>query len=196
MAPLRNAPYILLALRKEKMSKPKNIVSVLTGLLSGKRTGVSPSASNAASLKNSSVELDKTVINPRLVAAIYKYRQHQTDETAEELLEEMKSASFLVGAISEKPLTQRTAVETLFLNGDDVWFITATENNNQKLLALFTDYAELKHFTNQTNSAFVIPTKEAMKFVLDKGYDGLLINPAGDFLRFDSSFIRDVIDGF
>jgi hypothetical protein len=39
-----------------------------------------------------------------------------------------------------------------------------------------------------------MPTKDAMSFVLDKGYAGFVVNPAGEAtLRLDSNFIRTII---
>lgn len=177
------------------MSTLKNIFSALAGTFSGKRAEKSASASKVTSKINPPVDLNVPVTNPRLVAAIFKHQKCQTNETAVELFGEMKNAILLAGIILEKPPTPTTEAESVFVKGDKIGFVEVIDNNEKRLLALFTDHSELQSFTNQANSTLVMPPKDAMSFVLDKEYDGFVINPAGKAtLRLDAPFIRDVIN--
>ena len=139
------------------------------------------------------VDLNKPVTNPRLVAAIEKHQRIRSNETAVELLRELKASVLLVGAILEKPLPRASNSQALFKKGDKIGFIEVRDDAEKRLLGLFTDQGQLQRFTGQANSSFVMPAKQAMEFVIEKGYDGLVVNPSGPaLLRLDTTFIRRI----
>lgn len=126
--------------------------------------------------------------------------RHQIDhsnETAEELFSELKKANLLVAAIMEKPINEAKRSGFIIEKGEKIGFVEVVDDDNKRLLALFTDHPSLQRFTAQANATFVMSTKQAMSFVLEKSfYDGLVINPGSDKnLRLDSGFIRQVIGG-
>jgi hypothetical protein len=140
------------------------------------------------------VDLDIPVTNPRLVAAIQKRQIAQTNESATELFQELKASVFLVAVILEKPPTKVADTQVLFKKGDKISVVEVRDANDDRLLALFTDHPELQRFASYANSTLVMPTKDAMAFVLDKGYAGMVVNPANEGpLRLDTPFIRSVI---
>jgi hypothetical protein len=140
------------------------------------------------------VDLDQPVTNPRLVAAIRKHQQVDAEETAVELFEELTQAVLLVGVIVDNPPERTGEAEALFREGDRFGIIQVQDDDDQTLLTLFTDHAELQQFTDEANSTLVMPADEAMAFVLEQGYDGLVINPASDAsLRLDASFLRTLV---
>jgi SseB protein N-terminal domain len=142
------------------------------------------------------VDLNVPVTNPRLVVAIEKHQKAQSKQTAEELFGELKKAVFLVAIILEKPPMEVSGTQSLFKRGEKIAVVEVRDNNDSRLLAIFTDHTELQRFTNRANSTLVMRTKDAMSFVLDKDYSGFVVNPAGEAtFRFDSAFIRGVIGG-
>ena len=142
----------------------------------------------------SPVDLNIPVTNPYLVAAIQQHQSAQSNDTAVELFRELKVSVLLAGVILDNAPVKTSESQALFKKGDKIGFIEVRDKNDKKLLALFTDQDELQHFTNKANSTFVMPTKQAMNFVLEKNYDGLVVNPAGTAsLRLDTPFIRTVV---
>jgi hypothetical protein len=142
------------------------------------------------------VDLNIPVTNPKLVDAIQRHQQLQQNETALALLEELRRSFLLAAIILERPLTETAPGQLLFKKGDRIGMVEARDDENSRLLALFTDHDQLNRFTNQANSSQVMPAKDALSFVLERGYTGTIINPAGaSTLRLDAPFIRTVIDG-
>jgi hypothetical protein len=140
------------------------------------------------------VDLGEPVTNSGLIAAIHLHQQTDTAESAAELFEELKQAVLLVGVRLEKTPARIADAEVLFKQGDQIGVIQVQDETDNALLALFTDHTELQEFTDQANSALVVPTRQAMEFVVKNGYDGLVINPANDAsLRLDARYIRTVI---
>ena len=140
------------------------------------------------------IDLDVPVTNPKLVAAIGKHQQSQTNETATELFEELKKSVFLVAAIFQKPPTKTSEGQSILNQGDQIAIVEVYDNNDNRLLALFTDHSELQRFTDKANSTLVMPTNDAMSFVLSKGYAGLVVNPVSTAtLRLDAPFIRTLV---
>jgi len=142
------------------------------------------------------VDLNKSVENPALIAAILKHQTAGSNETATELFEALKGSVFLVGMITEKPIENEGDYAT-FKKGDHIGFITVLDNSDKCLLGLFTDRRELQKFTNQVTSTLVMPTKMALEATLLHRYAGLVINPAGQAsLRLDREFISSIIGLF
>jgi SseB protein N-terminal domain len=142
------------------------------------------------------VDLSVPVTNPCLVAAIEKHQKAQSKQTAEELFGELKDAVFLVAIILDNPPVKVSEGQSLFNRGDKIAVVEVRDNKDSRLLALFTDHTELQRFANRANSTLVMRTKDAMSFVLDKDYSGLVVNPAGEAtFRVDSAFIPRAISG-
>lgn len=178
------------------MSSRKTFFSALAGLFSA-TTAAQPAASEKVVPLAPPVDLNTPVTNPRLVAAMRKHQQIHTNETAVELFAELKVANLLVAAVMDKPVGEARRSDVVIEKGEKIGFIEVRDDSDKRLLALFTDHPSLQQFTTQANSTFVMPTKQAMSFVLDQGfYDGLVINPGSDpTLRLDSAFIRQIVGG-
>ncbi|MGI9166891.1 MAG: SseB family protein [Pyrinomonadaceae bacterium] len=158
------------------MSDRKSFWSALNGFFSG----ASAAAKTPSQPVVPPVDPDVPVTNPRFVSAIRKHQIGPTNETAAELIGELKESVLLVAIILDKPLAKVSEGQVLFKKGDTFAVVTVTDDSDNRLLALFTDHPELQRFTNQANSTLVMPAEEAMTFVLEKGYAGLVVNPASD----------------
>lgn len=176
------------------MNARKSILSTLTGFFSREGSSDESAAAVIPTAATPPVDLDEPVTNPALVAAIYEHQQTDTEETAVVLLDELKQAVLLVGITLEKPPARTADAEVLFKQGDRIGVIQIQDDTDRMLLALFTDHAELQRFTDEANSTLVMPTRQAMEFVLRQGYHGLVINPASDAsVRLDAAFIHSVV---
>ena len=99
-----------------------------------------------------------------------------------------------MAAIFQKPPTKTSEGQSILNQGDQIAIVEVYDNNDNRLLALFTDHSELQRFTDKANSTLVMPTNDAMSFVLSKGYAGLVVNPVSTAtLRLDAPFIRTLV---
>lgn len=176
------------------MTAKKSLLSVVAGIFSATSAAQSAKSIPATPLAPP-VDLNIPVTNPSLVAAMRKHQVIHSNETASELFAELKKANLLVAAIMDKPINEARRSGVVIEKGEKIGFVEVRDDNNKRLLALFTDHSSLQHFTTEANSTFVMPTKQAMSFVLEQGfYDGLVVNPGSDpILRLDSGFIRQVV---
>lgn len=174
----------------------KKLSAFLSGASAQEASGKTDALKTALPVE-SPVDLSKPVTNPRLVAAIEKHEHIASGDTAEELFRELGKSFLLIGAILDKPAARTSDTQVLFKKGDQIGFIQVRDSNDQKLLALFTDHVELEHFTDQANATFVMPAVQAMNFVLENGYEGLVVNPASNTatLRLDAAFIETILPG-
>lgn len=173
------------------MSTVKTLTSIFAAILSLAGVG---SAGAAETKIKPPVNLDKPVTNPRLVVAIHNHQRHQTNESAVELFSELKRSNFLVAIVLEKAPEQTGEGQARFKKGDIIKVVQLRDANDKSLLALFTDHEQLQKWTHDANSTLVMPTKQAFNFVIEKGYDGLVINPAdGASLRLEATFIQKAL---
>jgi len=170
----------------------KTFLSVLAGLFPIMGASAQSGGAEARAAVIPPVDLDKPVTNPKLVAAICNHTQTHTNETASKLFAELKTAVFLVGTI-EDAATRVLEGQVLLKKGHKFRIIEVRDDSHKRLLALFTDHPELQRFSDQANSTLVMPTQQAMTWVLENGYDGLVINPGGLSLRLDAPFLRSVV---
>ena len=137
------------------------------------------------------VELDVPVTNPALVAAIRRHLRTQRNESAAALLAALKRSFLLTAVVMEDRPVPAPRGQTLFRKGDRFGVIEVLDESDARLLALFTDQDELRRFTDKANSTLVMPAKDAMAFVLEHHYTGMVVNPASvETLRLDAPFIR------
>ena len=140
------------------------------------------------------IDLNKPVENSAFKAALANHYQVQTKESAGPLFEELMKATFLLGVITDHPLNPAaTGGQMIFNKGDRVAIFEVRDESDSKLLALFSDHRELSNFSDQANATFVMPTPQALDFALEKGYQGVVVNPNSPMpLRLDSAFIRSL----
>lgn len=172
-----------------------SLLSRLTGFFSStEASAVSQTGSQAAIVPP--VHLDQPITNPRLTAAIQKHRQFGTDKTAAELFDELTSSVLLVGIVLDGVPARVSGAEVLFRQGDRIGVIEVADDHDNTLLGLFTDQRQVQQFTDKANSTVVLPAADAMRFVLARGYDGLVVNPASEAsLRLDAALIRSSLGG-
>jgi hypothetical protein len=171
----------------------KSWLAKVTGLLSESALHVRPAAKGLDS-PVPPVDLDQPVTNPRLVAVIRKHQRIGSEATAVELFEELTQAVLLVGIVVDKPPARVAEREVEFRAGDRFGVVQVQDENEQTLLALFTDHEELHDFTDEANSTLVMPTDQAIAFVLEQDYDGIVVNPSSDAsLRLDAAFLRTLM---
>jgi len=140
------------------------------------------------------VDLSVPVTNPALVAALAKHRDAKTPESEAEMLVEFKRAIFLVAIYLATPATPTIPGQARFEVGQKILITEIEDRQGHRLLALFTDHQEKLLFTDKTNSTLVMPAKYAMEFALEKGYSGLVVNPATRAtMRLDNPVLRTMM---
>jgi hypothetical protein len=111
-----------------------------------------------------------------------------------EMLAEFKRAIFLVAIYLATPATPTIPGQARFEAGQKIFITEVQDAQGKRLLALFTDHQEKLLFTDQTNSTLVMPAKDAMSFALEKGYTGLVVNPATlATMRLDNPVIVEML---
>jgi hypothetical protein len=165
------------------VTKKKGVLARLAGLLGG-------GASSPDDVVPP-VDLGVPVTNPALVAAIRKHLRTQRSESAAALLDALKRSFLLTAVVMEDRPVPAARGQTMFRKGDRFGVIEVLDESDARLLALFTDQDELRRFTDKANSTLVMPAGDAMAFVLEHHYTGMVVNPASvETLRLDAPFIR------
>ena len=165
-------------------------MTIKTGLLA-RLAGLFGARASGAGGVVPPVDLDVPVTNPALVAAIRRHLRTQRNESAAVLLDVLKQSFLLTAVVMEDRPVPAARGQTMFRKGDRFGVIEVLDESDARLLALFTDQDELRRFTNQANSTLVMPANDAMAFVLEHHYTGMVVNPASvETLRLDAPFIR------
>ncbi len=99
------------------------------------------------------------------------------------MLTEIQRATYLVAILTEGAEMERSEIpgEVIFKKGTQIQVLEA-ESDGMSYLALFTDRSQITDYTDVKVTAMILPAAEAWAFALQDhaGYDGAVINPAGD----------------
>ena len=60
--------------------------------------------------------------------------------------------------------------------------VLASVKDGKNYLLLFTDWAQLRMYSNKNVTGWVLPASDAWAFGLQKGFDGVVINPGHNAL--------------
>ena len=127
------------------------------------------------------VDLNQPVTNPALVAAIAALMASDTPATRQQVGAQLNRANFLVPILTDEMDTKPGEVpEQVTVQKDSLLKIMGyTDPNGASLLALFTDWDEIRAWTSEPVSTLVMPSGQAWNFVLSQNYQGAIVNPAG-----------------
>ena len=116
------------------------------------------------------------VSNPSLEAAIMACSKGSNPEIIARIMYEAAQATFVL--IGQPPPVQIVNGRMCIPKGSKLAILTLTDNQNRRLLALFTCRREANaHRPNAP--VFPMSAKDAFGFVLAASFDGAVINPSG-----------------
>jgi len=122
------------------------------------------------------------VENSILKSAIIKYKKHPGKEYKEEVGKILNSAYYLVPVIADE-------------KDSSITYIVWRDPQKNHLLTVFTDWGEIKAFTNKKVDALVMTAPRLWEFILmdikRKSYDGIVLNPAGERMNLS---VQDILE--
>lgn len=126
------------------------------------------------------VDLDVPVENPDVVAAVHALVAEPTSVALSAALDRaLAGATLLAAAAISEIVTDLTHPgQAVVPEGSEITLHSALTDDDQDLLALFTDWSSLEAFCGEGSRSLVLPGPEAFAIAL-KQYDGAVINPAG-----------------
>ena len=129
-----------------------------------------------------SMDLERKIENPALVEALEKMAADPTDAAKDAVLAEIQRATYLVAVVGEGEAAAPPEGDGAALLEQELEILTA-EQDDLHFLPLFTDWQAIADYTDMTIHGLVMPARDAWSFALqDGGYDGVVINPAGNAL--------------
>ena len=129
------------------------------------------------------LDLDKAVENPALVRAMEQLAATSNEANRDQLVGELEHAEFLAAILpvdAKSPLAGPPGA-TIVSKGPRFDVLAAGKDGKSYLL-LFTDWAQLRMYTNKNVSGWVLPASDAWAFGLQTGFDGIVVNPAHNAL--------------
>lgn len=132
---------------------------------------------------SSPVDLDKSVENTALVAAMERVARENSDSAKDELLRELQHANYLAAMFADGLKTrEKSPGQIEIAKGSNFGVLTAGKDG-KNYLVLFTDWPALRAYTQWEVSGWLLPAKEAWQIALQGStYDGVVINPAHNAL--------------
>jgi hypothetical protein len=129
------------------------------------------------------LDLDKAVENPALVRAMDQLASTNSEATRDQLVGELQHAEFLAAILpvdGKNPLAGPPGAK--ILSKGTQFDVLAAGKDGKSYLLLFTDWAQLRMYTNKNVTGWVLPASDAWTFGLQKGFDGIVVNPAHNAL--------------
>ncbi|MBI3553056.1 MAG: SseB family protein [Elusimicrobia bacterium] len=144
------------------------------------------------------MDLTRPVENPEVVGAMERFQKDQSRPNLRAMMESVMKGTYLIGA----NIIARGAPEgkpgqlswTSLRKGDEIQIVTVTNDADQKLLVLFTDWRQLNAW-KAGFSGLVSPAKDALGFASSNGHDGVVINPGGPSLELDREQVGLLLSG-
>ncbi len=129
------------------------------------------------------LDLDKAVENPALVRAMDQLGTNNSEANRDQLVGELQHAEFLAAILPDDGKTPFAGPPGARIVAQGTQFdVLAAGKDGKSYLLLFTDWAQLRMYTNNKVTGWVLPASEAWAFGLQKGFDGIVINPAHNAL--------------
>ncbi len=129
------------------------------------------------------LDLDKAVENPALVRAMDQVAKDNSAEARDQLVGELQQAEFLAALLPDDGKTPFTGPPGAVVMSKGTQFdVLAAGKDGKTFLLLFTDWAQLRMYSNKNVTGWVLPASDAWAFGLQKGFDGVVINPAHNAL--------------
>lgn len=137
------------------------------------------------------LDLDKAVENPALVRAMEQLATTNNEGNRDQLVGELEHAEFLAAILpvdARKPSTDPPGA-TIVSKGTRFDVLAAGKDGKSWLL-LFTDWAQLRMYTNKNVSGWVLPASDAWAFGLRNGFEGIVVNPARNALPLQRQMVQ------
>ncbi len=129
------------------------------------------------------LDLDKAVENPALVRAMDQLASNNSEAARDQLVGELQHAEFLAALIPDDGKTPFAGPPgTTIVSKGTRFGVLAAGKDGKSYLLLFTDWAQLRTYTNGKVTGWVLPASDAWAFGLQKGFDGVVVNPAHNAL--------------
>lgn len=142
----------------------------------------------------STVDLNKPITNNELKKAIALNSRNNTKQSKAILVEELKKANFLVPIITDELYTEPVDEEgkTTVKKDSIIKIINTSTPDGKPVFAVFTDWDEIKAWTNQPVSTLVMPLSDVICMGLEQQYQGVVINPSGKFWYMDREILNNI----
>lgn len=137
------------------------------------------------------LDLDKAVENPALVRAMDELASTHSEPARDQLIGELQHAEFLAAILPVDPKRPLAGPPgpTIVSKGTQFDVLAAGKDGKSYLL-LFTDWAQLRMYTNKNVTGWVLPASDAWAFGLQKGFDGVVVNPAHNALPLGREMVQ------
>ena len=129
------------------------------------------------------LDLDKAVENPALVRAMAQLATDNAESSRDQLIGELARAEFLAAILPDDGKTPFDGPPGAKVVSRGAQFnVLAAGKDGKNYLLLFTDWAQLRMYTNRNVTGWALPASDAWAFGLQKGFDGIVVNPAHNAL--------------
>lgn len=152
-------------------------------------------APEKSATERSPVDVNQPVENPDLTAALAAFAAEPTPAALQRLQEQLNRAVYLVAIlIDEMNITpDGEAGKATFEKGSRIKVLTCTDPAGAPTLPVFSDWREIRAWTDEPVSTLVLPADEVWSWVTGQsGYQGVVVNPAGQPIPLDLPQVRDL----
>lgn len=141
--------------------------------------------------EESKIDVNQSVENPDLVAAMDRVAREGSDEAKDELLKQLLHANYLAAMFADGlKVSSADGVQKTIEKGSTFGVLSA-ESAGKNYLVLFTDWKALGQYTDQKVSGWILPSKDVWSFALQGNtYDGVVINPAHNALPLERPMLE------
>ena len=139
------------------------------------------------------IDINKPVTNPRLIEAINKMREMNTNESQDEVINEVMHANFIAPVdISPIPNSAGDSNTTVLEQDTTIGFQMIENIENQKFFLVFTDWEELGKWRKvEGQQTLILRFEDLASMVLDENgsADGFVINPYSHNVPFSQAMV-------
>ena len=129
------------------------------------------------------LDVDKAVENPALVRVMGQLAAENSETNRDQLIGELEHAEFLAAILPDDGKTPFDGPPGAKVVSKGTRFnVLAAGKDGKSWLLLFTDWAQLRMYTNKNVTGWVLPASDAWAFGLQTGFDGIVVNSAHNAL--------------
>ena len=126
------------------------------------------------------------VQNPSLIRAIRDHFENNSNETYDELFDQLRNASFLVALLENNLKTEEGVAQ----EGSNFSIALIEDNAGKMLLPIFTDWIHLNE-SAPGKDGIVLDSDWAFSMAIEN-YDGVVINHTGMALPIYNEFLKKI----
>ncbi|MFG1488455.1 SseB family protein [Oceanospirillum sp. HFRX-1_2] len=143
------------------------------------------------SQEKTQIDVNQPVENPDLLSAIDRVAREGSDESRENLIEQLFLANYLAAMFTDGLKVSPSDGHQQTVEQGSTFGILSAENAGKNYLVLFTDWNALGQYTDRDVSGLILPGKDVWSFALqDDAYDGVVINPAHNALPLERPMLE------